>query len=74
MGESVVFVVGYAGVQGIEYEYIIYEKPKKLDTSKKEDKKQGIGFLGVEFLGLEKQGIEDGDTVSVYDIEFDYVS
>ena len=23
---------------------------------------------------LEKQGITDGDTVSVYDIEFDYVS
>lgn len=43
----------------IEYEYIIYEKPKKLDTSEKEDKKQGVGFLGVEFLRLEKQGIEN---------------
>lgn len=43
----------------IEYEYIIYEKPKKHNITEKEDKKQGGGFLGVEFLGLEKQGIEN---------------
>ena len=50
---------------------ISFNTPNRTNFCAKEEKQNPKKEFWAE---LEKQGIADGDTVSVYDIEFDYVS